>query len=106
MRDWTTTTVRHGTNSGFSLHQDLGEDPCNACYTAKQVYDAQRRSAPFERVNARLHATAQGRASQRLRRLHPEEYKWFYDDEKKKLLEERADELADARKRDEEAKRG
>jgi hypothetical protein len=82
--------VRHGTASGWRLHQELGHDrPCDPCYRAKAAYDARRRSAPLETQRNRAHAAAQHRAHKRLVHMFPELYKKFYDEEKRQVFAER-----------------
>lgn len=75
--------VRHGTPSGFTKHQNLGERPCDACYQSKAEYDARRKDQPAERKRSRDHARAQGRATTVIRARHTEEYRalylWFKD---------------------------
>jgi hypothetical protein len=88
--------VRHGTQSGWRLHQDRGERPCDPCYFAKQAYDQRRKEVPQERIRNRLHARAQTIANQRLKELYPDLYRVFYLEAKARLLVERADEFARA----------
>jgi hypothetical protein len=78
--------VRHGTQSGWSKHLDMGEDPCPACHAAKSKYDKSRRdaSSDLKRRN-RLFATAQHRAKTRLTYLYPDVYHELYLEEKAKL---------------------
>lgn len=72
------SVTRHGTPSGFRLHQDRGEWPCDACYRAKQEYDKRWRSAPERTKKNRLHARAQNRTLVQLKNRHPEEYRELY----------------------------
>ena len=77
--DWTTTTVRHGTQSGWRLHTALGERPCDPCYQAKSAYDKRRREAPKNVQMSRIRARAQSRAESALRQRNPGLYKTLYD---------------------------
>lgn len=88
MKDWDTTKVRHGTNSGYRHHQALGQDPCDACYRAKQEYDKERRNQPQQVLQNRLNARAQQKAYGELVRLYPDVYNVLYQKWKTKLEEE------------------
>lgn len=74
--------TRHGTNSGWRLHNDRGERPCDPCYRAKEEYDARRRETPQVQQTARANARAQGRATTRLRAMYPEDWARLYAEEK------------------------
>ena len=76
--------VRHGTPSGFSRHYDAGEEPCEACCSAKAEYDKKWRSSSDQTKKNRLRAKAQALALAALRRRHPAEYDALYDE---KVLE-------------------
>lgn len=78
MADWQTTTRRHGTQSGWALHKELGEQPCDPCYQAKAAYDQRRKTAPGEVAASRLRARAQRRAHQTLAQLNPTLYRALY----------------------------
>jgi hypothetical protein len=80
------STVRHGSYSGWSLHQKLGQDPCDACYRAKSEYDKRRRAVPRRVQMNRMHAAAQGLAERDLRRAHPQEYAELYEHHKAEIL--------------------
>jgi len=94
---WASTSRRHGTQSGWNLHQQLNEKPCDACYAAKAKYDKRRLDVPIHALKNRLHATAQGRATAQLRNMHPDDWKRLYADANAQLLIERADEIAEAK---------
>ena len=47
MATWQTTSVPHGTQSGWRLHIDLGERSCDPCYNAKSEYDHKRKAASY-----------------------------------------------------------
>lgn len=78
-RTFENSMTRHGTNSGWSLHQKREEHPCDACVRAKREYDQRLRSAPEKARDNRLRARAQGRAYSDLKRLHPAEYRALYE---------------------------
>lgn len=88
MKDWTNTKIRHGTQSGWSLHQKLGENPCDACYRAKQQYDKRFRLAPAKTRQSRLNARAQAKAHSELSARHPDEYAELYLRYKQQISEE------------------
>ena len=77
-RTFENSLTRHGTPSGFTLHQKREERPCDACIRAKQEYDKRLRSAPEKTRKNRLHARAQQRAYSDLKRLHLDEYRDLY----------------------------
>lgn len=87
-------TSRHGTPAGYFAHQHRDERPCDACYRAKQEYDARRRQAPTQVRVSRLRARAQRCALSRLRRLYPGLYRLLYEDELRRLEREEAADLA------------
>lgn len=76
--DWQTTRRRHGTNSGWALHTQLGERPCDPCFVAKQAYDARRLSSPDKAIKNRMRAKAQQLALSELARRHHDEYRSLY----------------------------
>ena len=78
-RTFENSLTRHGTTSGWALHQKRKEKPCDACVRAKQEYDKRLRSAPNKARLNRLYARAQGRAYSDLKRLHPAEYQALYE---------------------------
>lgn len=78
-RTFENSLTRHGTTSGWALHQKREERPCDACVRAKREYDQRLRSAPEKARENRLRARAQGRAESDLRRLHPAEYQALYE---------------------------
>jgi hypothetical protein len=82
------TKRRHGTPSGYNLHQELGQDPCAACYEAKQQYDKRAREAPEKVVRSRLKAQAQRRALYRIKDHFPDLYYQFYEEEKARVYRE------------------
>lgn len=86
--DWTNTTVRHGTRSGWALHQSLAERPCTPCYLAKKNYDKAQKLAPERKRKARLNAAAQGKAYVALAHAHPEEYRKAYQEAKARIFKE------------------
>lgn len=86
---WATTTRRHGTHSGWSLHQRLGERPCDACLRAKQAYDARWRAAPERQRRNRASAKAQRLAYAELAHMFPELYRRLYDEYRTQIDEER-----------------
>ena len=88
MRTWDTTRTRHGTQSGWRLHQSLGERPCDPCYRAKQEYDARRKASSRQQVKARLAAKAQNRAYMALAHRYPDEYRDLYDQFKREIATE------------------
>ena len=79
---------RHGTPTGYSQHQTLGEQPCPACTAAKSEYDKRRRSAPDQVIKNRMHARAQHAAQRRLVQAHPAIYAALYAEEKDRLARE------------------
>ena len=85
---WENTTRRHGTQSGYLLHQQLDEDPCGACYQAKAEYDRRWRAAPDKARRSRLLAKAQGRAAVKMRALYPKVWQALYEEAKQELAEE------------------
>lgn len=85
---WENTTVRHGTQSGWRLHQHLGERPCDPCYRAKAAYDAERKSQPAETIKSRISAAAQRRALTELSHRHKAEYDELYVELKRQAFEE------------------
>lgn len=80
--------ARCGTNSGYTAHQTRGEKPCDACATAKREYDQRWRAAGDNTKRNRLNAKAQARANAELKRLHPAEYRMFYEHYRDILLAE------------------
>jgi hypothetical protein len=80
--------ARHGTYAGYGAHARADERPCDACYRAKERYDARRRAAPAHVRACRLRARAQHAALGRLRALNPELYRRFYEEEKRRLEDE------------------
>lgn len=88
MRGWAHTKSRHGTAAGWTLHKQLDEDPCDACYRAKQEYDKRYKSAPEATRRARLHAKAQRKAEREIVARFPEEYRELYLKYKQQLIEE------------------
>lgn len=74
-----TSRVRHGTPSGWRLHKELGQHPCDACYQAKSEYDHRRKAIPEETRKSRLSARAQAKASTELRHQHWEEYQEYFN---------------------------
>lgn len=89
-------TTRHGTTSGFSRHQVLGEDPCPACKAKKSEYDARRMSAGEPQRKNRDSARAQQRALRRLKNAHPQEYGNYYLEEKAKIEAEHEKDVANS----------
>lgn len=73
------SNTRHGTPSGWTLHQELGERPCTACYQARAAYDARRNQEPKRRDRALVRSRAQARALSELRRRYPDEYRELYE---------------------------
>lgn len=91
MNESTERVARHGTTPGWKRHQRHGERPCDACYAAKQAYDARQRAAPDKTRRNRLHAAAQSRAYTRLAHMYPAIYADLYAEEKARLeAEEKA----------------
>lgn len=86
--------TRHGTPSGYFTHMRRNEQPCDACYRAKQDYDARRRQAPTQVRVARLRARAQRAALTRLKNIYPVLYRLLYEEEKHRLEREEAADLA------------
>lgn len=95
MADWKTTKTRHGTHSGWRLHQALGQRPCTPCYNAKAEYDRRRLSAPEYVRKNRLSAKAQSKAYQVLKRLYPEEYRILFEGFRDQLIREEEEEYKD-----------
>lgn len=85
---WKTTRRHHGTYSGYRLHGQLNEDACDACYRAKEEYDARRRASEPARIKARRKAHAQNRAIVRLRHAHYDEWLKLYREERDKEFAE------------------
>lgn len=79
----------HGSNSGFTKHQYLGERPCDPCYQAKAKYDARRKSATEQVRRSRDSSLAQRKAYSRLAHMYPTLYSEFYAEEKARIVEER-----------------
>jgi ribosomal protein L15 len=79
---------RHGTETGFTRHQKLGEDPCELCRIAKHQADARRKEVPEKVLRGRLAAKAQARAQVALARKYREEYHALYDSELDRILAE------------------
>ena len=96
---WKTTSVRHGTQSGWRLHLTLSERPCDPCYAAKSEYDKRRKAAPYHTVMNRLHAKAQARTNTVMRQRHLDEYHEVYALAKAQLLAECDAEITTARAR-------
>lgn len=82
--NWENTITRHGTNSGWRLHQTLNEQACDACTRAKQKYDKNRRNLPTNKIKARANASAQARAKTKLANKHKTEYQQLYQEENAK----------------------
>jgi hypothetical protein len=80
--------VRHGTHSGWSKHQDLGERPCDPCWRAKSDYDKRRKNTPLVKLKNRAHARAQQKAYQRLAHKYNKLYRQYYVEEKAIALRE------------------
>lgn len=87
-RSFSGSSIRHGTQSGWTEHARRDEDPCAPCFAAKQEYDRKRREDPDRLLQARLHAKAQYLASKRLRHAHKEEYDNYYQDAKAQLYKD------------------
>lgn len=87
-RDPWTGRTRHGTQSGWRLHQELGERPCDPCWFAKSEYDKERLKATDKQIANRQRAQAQQRAMSELTRRHPEEYRKLYETFKAKIMVE------------------
>lgn len=85
---WASTSVRHGTPSGWSLHQRLGERPCDPCYRAKADYDTRQRALPAKIARDRQHAKAQAVATTWLRQAHPAEWADLYTAAKEQVSTE------------------
>lgn len=83
------SSVRHGTQSGWSLHKKRGERPCDPCYQAKQSYDKRRKAAPESVQHHRDFARAQSRAEGRLRNLYPDVWRVLYAEELARIKAER-----------------
>jgi len=79
-------TSKHGTPAGFSRHQVLGQDACEACTAAKKAYDAEHYKRPEIKEAKRLQSLAKQRAFARLREAHPQEFGVLYEEEKAKLV--------------------
>jgi len=90
MRSWATTSVRHGTHSGWTLHTQLKERPCDPCYRAKQAYDHRRKSAGLAQLRARKKARAQAIATRQLRRKYPGVWRQLYAEAVAEVLAEEA----------------
>lgn len=88
MKQFEGSNTRHGTQSGWSLHQKRGEDPCSACYDAKQKYDARWRTAGKNRQKNRLCAKAQAKAYSRIAREFPALYRRYYLEYKTQIFAE------------------
>lgn len=82
MNEFKDSKTRHGTTSGFALHQKRDEDVCAACYQAKQRYDKRLRAASAKRSTARIASRAQAYANKMIKQAHPEEYKEYYQQSK------------------------
>lgn len=79
VRAWETAKTRHGTPSGWRLHQELKERPCDACYQAKKEYDIRRKGQSEQTLRNRASARAQGKAYRELSQRYPEEYRELYE---------------------------
>lgn len=95
MRDWSGTKTRHGTPSGWTFHKSLDEDPCDACYRAKQEYDRRYRLAPEKIRTSRIAARAQRKAEREIVAKYPEEYRELYLKYKKQFTEEAQHDVPD-----------
>ncbi len=90
------SNVKHGTPSGWSLHQKLEQDPCDACYRAKAEYDKRTREATPRVIKNRLDARAQNAASKEIRRRYAGEYNALYRIHKRRLYKEAGVDLPDS----------
>lgn len=70
--------VRHGTESGWRKHQELGERQCTPCYQAKAAADKRRRGTPRATLISRARSRAQQRALLMLARQFPARFKILY----------------------------
>jgi hypothetical protein len=93
VRSWETTRVRHGTASGETLHRELGEQPCDPCFRAKQAYDKRRREVPEQTLRNRLSARAQHKAYTELAYMFPQLYRQLYEEHRDRVFEEAGLEL-------------
>lgn len=66
--------THHGTPTGFSRHQELGQVPCDLCKAAKARYDARRVQREETKARKKVLSQARARALEELRRRHPQEF--------------------------------
>jgi hypothetical protein len=86
MVDWTTTTIKHGTTSGYTLHRKLGEKACRRCHKAKADSNAKSYARRTKGNNRQLQqARAQSFARSELVRRHKKEYDRLYKQYKLEL---------------------
>lgn len=78
MTDFKDSKTRHGTTSGWSLHQKRSERPCDACYQAKASYDRTIRDKDVKQRRIKVASRAQAYANKMLKQSHPEEYREYY----------------------------
>lgn len=85
-----------GTNAAYVRHLQRGEEPCDPCREAHNVYWAAYRSSHPEadetyKKGVRLYSRARGRALRRLAEEFPAVYAQFFAEERAKVAtEERA----------------
>jgi hypothetical protein len=70
--------VRHGTVSGYAIHEKRKERPCDPCYFARQKYDHDLAAQPPKVVANRARAAIQRKALKALVHRHLEEYNELY----------------------------
>ncbi|MGH3447550.1 MAG: hypothetical protein ACRDP4_07990 [Nocardioidaceae bacterium] len=68
--------------------QRNGDRPCDACARAKADYDVRWRSSSYRAIRSRMHARAQNKALQQLRRRYPDEYAELYEKWKNIIVNE------------------
>lgn len=79
---------RCGTASGFTRHQNRGEEPCALCTIAKADYDADWRAQPENVLRNRLAAKAQALALREIKDAHLDDYREAYARHKDRLFAE------------------
>lgn len=80
--------TRHGTVAGAVRHSNAGELPCDACRAAKAEYDRRWRAAPERTRRSRLHAAAQRKAFQVLKKANESEYRRLYVQFRDELIDQ------------------
>lgn len=70
--------MKHGTPTGYRMHQRHHETPCLECASAKQAADAEYISRPEVRAHRRITLKAKRQALTALAHRYPEAYARLY----------------------------